>query len=58
MDTDGQEQGHKQTGTQMDNTQGQRPKGTEKGTQKGTQTDTCRDLDTDINNFNGQLTKN
>jgi hypothetical protein len=29
-----------------------------KGTGKGTQTDTDRDMDMNIDNFNGQLTKN
>ncbi len=55
-ETDGQ--GHRQTetGTQTDRDADEQGQG-HKGTGKGTQTDTDRYTDTDIDNYNGQLTK-
>jgi hypothetical protein len=55
-DTDGQ--GHRQTGkeTQTDRDADEQGQG-HKGTGKRTQTDTDRVMNTDIDNYNGQLTK-
>ncbi len=57
-DTDGQEQGHRRpgTGTQTDRDADGQEQG-HKGIGKETQTDTDRDTDTDIDNYNRQLTK-
>jgi hypothetical protein len=57
MDRDTDRQGHRQTGTQTDrDTKGQGQR--HKRTGKRRQTDLDRDMDTEIDNFNGQFTKN
>jgi hypothetical protein len=58
IDRNTDRQGQTWTGTQMDRGRDTDRQGQgHQGTGKGSQTDMDRDTDTDIDNFNGQLTK-